>query len=41
MASVKGSGRQKAEVTRRKILRAAHVEFVEQGFHGATVAAIA
>ena len=41
MSSVKGSRREKAEATRRKILRAAHVEFVEQGFHGATVAAIA
>jgi len=41
MSSVKGSRREKAEATRRKILRAAHGEFVEQGFHGATVAAIA
>jgi AcrR family transcriptional regulator len=41
MAEVKGSRREKAEATRRKILRAAHAEFVEQGFHGATVAAIA
>ena len=41
MASVKGSRRAQAEVTRRRILRAAHAEFVEQGFHGATVAAIA
>jgi AcrR family transcriptional regulator len=41
MSSVKGSRREKAEATRRKILRAAHAEFVEQGFHGATVAAIA
>lgn len=41
MSSVKGSRREKAEATRRKILRAAHAEFLEQGFHGATVAAIA
>jgi AcrR family transcriptional regulator len=41
MASVKGSRREKAAATRRKILRAAHAEFVENGFHGATVAAIA
>ena len=41
MAAVKGSRREKAAATRRKILRAAHAEFVEQGFHGATVAAIA
>ena len=33
--------RRKAEATRRKILRAAHVEFLGSGFHGATMAAIA
>lgn len=33
--------RAKAEATRRKILRAAHEEFLAQGFHGATMAAIA
>lgn len=33
--------RRKAEATRRKILRAAHDEFLERGFHGATMAAIA
>lgn len=41
MAQVKGSRRVKAEATRRTIIRAAHAEFVEQGFHGATVTAIA
>ncbi len=41
MTSVKGSRREKAAATRRKILRAAHTEFVEKGFHGATVAEIA
>jgi AcrR family transcriptional regulator len=41
MTEVKGSRREKAEATRRRIIRAAHEEFVQQGFHGATVAAIA
>jgi AcrR family transcriptional regulator len=41
MTKVKGSRREKAEATRRRIVRAAHAEFIEQGFHGATVAAIA
>lgn len=36
-----GPRRRKAEATRRKILRAAHVEFLGSGFHGATMAAIA
>ncbi len=33
--------RGKAEATRRRIVRAAHDEFVEKGFHGATIASIA
>lgn len=41
MADVKTSRRDKAATTRRAIIRAAHDEFVERGFHGATVAAIA
>jgi AcrR family transcriptional regulator len=41
MSAVKVSRREKAEATRRTIVRAAHTEFVEQGFHGATVTAIA
>src|SRR5687767_1457497 len=41
MNAVRGSRREKAEATRRTIVRAAHAEFVEQGFHGATVTAIA
>jgi AcrR family transcriptional regulator len=41
MAQVKGSRREKAEATRRRIIRAAHAEFLDQGFHGATVTAIA
>lgn len=42
MADVKpGPRRRKAEATRRKILRAAHEEFLGSGFHGATMAAIA
>ena len=36
-----GPRRRKAEATRAKILRAAHAEFLEAGFHGATMAAIA
>jgi len=39
---VKGSGRRdKARETRRRILRAAHGEFLERGYHGATIASIA
>lgn len=34
-------GRKKSELTRRKILRAAHHEFLASGYAGATVAAIA
>lgn len=33
--------RERAEDTRRRILKAAQVEFVERGFHGATIASIA
>lgn len=36
-----GPRRRKAEATRRKILQAAHAEFLDSGFHGATMAAIA
>ena len=35
------SRRGKAQATRRKIIRAAHDEFTEKGFHGATIASIA
>ncbi len=41
MAEVKGVRRAKAAATRRAIITAAHREFVESGFHGATVSAIA
>jgi AcrR family transcriptional regulator len=41
MTDVKTSRRMKAAATRDAIIRAAHQEFIEQGFHGATVAAIA
>ena len=40
-ADVKGPRRRRAEATRQKILRAAHEEFVERGYHGATIASIA
>ncbi|WP_426225163.1 TetR/AcrR family transcriptional regulator [Pseudarthrobacter sp. DSP2-3-2b1] len=33
--------RQKADATRRRIVQAAHQEFIERGFHGATMAGIA
>lgn len=36
-----GKRRAQAQATRRKILRAAHDEFVENGYHGATITAIA
>ena len=39
MAAVKR--REKAEATRRAIVKAAHAEFLESGFHGATVTTIA
>jgi len=41
VARVKGKRRDKAELTRQRLLRAAHQEFLENGFHGATMAAIA
>ncbi len=41
MATVKPSRREKAARTRATILDAAHDEFCERGFHGATVASIA
>lgn len=41
MADVKGSRREKSRATRQKILEAAERVFVESGFHGATIAAIA
>jgi AcrR family transcriptional regulator len=41
MGEVKSSRREKSEATRRKILRAAHEEFGERGYHGATIASIA
>lgn len=41
MAAVKTSRREKAQATRTAILRAAQEEFVENGFHGATITAIA
>jgi AcrR family transcriptional regulator len=41
MSQVKGSRREKAAATRRRILHAAHDDFVEKGYHGATVASIA
>ena len=41
-ATVKGATRRdRAEATRRKIVRAAHDEFVERGYHGATIASVA
>ena len=41
MPDVKRSRRDKAATTRRKIIRAAHEEFVASGFQGATMASIA
>ena len=41
MDQVKSSRRHKAEATRGKILAAAHQEFCERGYHGATIASIA
>lgn len=42
MSNVKGrSRRAKAAATRRRIVRAAHDEFVAHGYHGATIASIA
>lgn len=41
VAQVKGRRRDKAELTRQRLLHAAHQEFLDNGFHGATMAAIA
>lgn len=41
MAKSQGVRRERAGDTRRRILKAAQVEFVERGFHGATIASIA
>lgn len=41
MADVKGSRKQKAAATRRRMLDAAHHRFVEAGYPGTTMAAIA
>lgn len=41
MPDVKRTRREKAAATRRAIIQAAHVEFVESGFQGATMASIA
>lgn len=42
MGTVKGTSRRdRADITRRRILRAAHAEFLARGYHGATVTAIA
>ncbi|WP_026554795.1 TetR/AcrR family transcriptional regulator [Arthrobacter sp. 35W] len=37
---VKGIRRKKADATRRRIIQAAHEEFIARGFHGATMAGI-
>lgn len=41
MAQVKSGRRSSAEATRRKIIHAAEAEFLENGFHGATIASVA
>ena len=41
MADVNRERRSRADATRTKIIGAAHDEFVEKGFHGATIASIA
>jgi AcrR family transcriptional regulator len=41
MTSKKPSRREQAQATRRRIVVAAHDEFTERGFHGATMAGIA
>ncbi len=41
VAQVKDRRRDKAELTRQRLLHAAHQEFLDNGFHGATMAAIA
>ena len=41
MTDVKSPRRERSEATRRKIIHAAEAEFLENGFHGATIASIA
>lgn len=41
MAGVKGVRRERAERTRGRIIEAAHAEFVERGYAGATIASVA
>ena len=41
MSAVNRERRSRADATRAKIIGAAHDEFVEKGFHGATIASIA
>jgi AcrR family transcriptional regulator len=41
MADVKRSRREKAAQTRARIIEAAHAEFLDRGFHGATIASVA
>jgi AcrR family transcriptional regulator len=41
MADVKRSRREKSAHTRARIIEAAHAEFLERGFHGATVTSVA
>lgn len=41
MARVKATRRDRAARTRLKIVRSAHAEFVEKGYHGSTIASIA
>ena len=41
MPDVKSSRREKAARTRARIIEAAHAEFLERGFHGATIASVA
>ena len=41
MANVKESRRQRSQATREAIITAAHAVFVENGYHGATITAIA
>jgi AcrR family transcriptional regulator len=41
MPDVKSSRREKAAQTRARIIEAAHMEFLERGFHGATIASVA
>ena len=40
MDDVKQPRREKAANTRKKIIEAAHEEFIEKGFHGATIASV-